>query len=262
MIVPKLPAMIAPSAMTARDLLAGLGVGLDAVLLDRIAGQSALRRLRRGDAILREGETGAIVGHVIEGTLGIVRELEQGRPHILGLLLPGDAFGRPFGGPMPYAVEALTDAVVLCSDRATMAEALNATPAAAEAAITSMLAELDAARAWALALSNPQVAARTASFLAILERRQRRGGSASADDAITLRLPLARRDLARALGVTAESLSRALHRLEKSGLIEVVAPNILRVLGTLAPADVAGSGTEQPDAAPGRAVRRLGGRWT
>ncbi|MFN4129683.1 MAG: Crp/Fnr family transcriptional regulator [Paracoccaceae bacterium] len=217
------------STPSKRDLISRLMPGFSGHILDQIVQAASLTKVRRADILMREGEVVTTFGHVIDGTLGMVRALPHGKPHIMGLLLPGDAFGRIFDGPMPHSVEALTDAVVLNIDRDTYEAALSDMPAAEHALIASMIGDLDAARAWVLVLGSAHVVERVAAFLEILVQRQQTHGAIGQSKPVTLRLPLGRKDLARCLGIRPESLSRAIHRLEKQGIIEIVTANILRV---------------------------------
>lgn len=130
---------------------------------------------------------------------------------------------------MPHSVEALSECTVLEVERETLEAELKANPEAEQAFIVSMFDELNAARAWVLVVSSPHVKVRLAAFLMILRLRQQdRHGPHKAGPA-TLRLPMTRKDLARCLAVRSESLSRAIHSLARSGIIEVVAPDILHV---------------------------------
>lgn len=208
--------------------------------LRRLAGQSRLRRVKRGEILMQAGERSAVMGFVAEGALALVQDLAHGSPHIMGVLLPGDEFGRIFNGPMPHSVESLSDCTVLEVERTTLEAELAANPEAEQAFIVSMLDELKAARAWVLIVSSPQVTERLAAFLLILHMRQRdRDGSPQAGP-VTLRMPMSRKDLARCLGVRSESLSRAVQGLARSGIVEVVAPDILHVPDPDLLAEVAG----------------------
>lgn len=230
--------------MSLTDLLPKLLVGFGPAKYDLLARNAWLSKAGQGDIVMREGEVGKTVCHVIKGTLGMVQTSGEGKAHVIGLLLPGDAFGRIFDGEMPYSVEALTDAVILNIDREVFETALRETPAAEHALIVSMIDELDAARAWALVLSSARVIERIAAFLSILVRRQQPHGGKWPTGPLTLLLPLSRKELARSLGVRAESLSRAIHGLAENGIIEVVSASTLRVLDTEALFEASGGASE------------------
>lgn len=211
------------------DLLARFVSGLGPEAFDRVLQAASLVPVPRDEMLLREGVVATTFGHVIEGALGMVRTATEGKPHLLGLLLPGDCYGRIFDGPMPHSVAALTNALVLTIDREVYELALSEMPSAENALIVSMIDDLDAARAWILVLSSANSVERVAAFLEILVQRQQSHRVTEVSQPVTLRLPLDRKDLARCLGIRPESLSRAIHRLKKQGIIEVVTANIFRV---------------------------------
>lgn len=251
---------IAPSAPRMRGLVAGLVPGCGPEALDRIVRATSLRHVRRGEMLMREGEIAATLGKVVEGTLGMVQAMPQGTPHVLGLLLPGDVFGRVFDGPIPHSVEALTDASVLWIDREIFEDTLRETPAAERALIVSMMDELDAARAWVLILNSPRASGRVAAFLAVLVRRLQPHGLAWPTGPVTLRLPMARKDLARSLGLRPESLSRAIHRLVRAGVVEIVSSAILHVPDPDALIEHAGQDSDAADRPARKSAAMAGGR--
>ncbi|WP_102227063.1 Crp/Fnr family transcriptional regulator [Acidimangrovimonas sediminis] len=189
------------------------------------------RHHERGDVLLSEDEDGGIVGYVIEGLLGMVKQLPDGRRHIIGLLVPSDMFGRAFDGSSGYQIEALADSTVQICDRARFEEIVSRSPEAEHLFLVNVLDELDAAREWVIVLGGQKIVQRLASFLFILCRRKRRADSPDGYDApINLRLVIRRRDLAHYLGSRPESVSRAFHELEDAGLVRMNTPYDIDVL--------------------------------
>lgn len=184
-----------------------------------LASAARRRSLSRGETVLPAGLEVSELGYVLEGTLGMVRILPDGREHIIGILVPHDMYGRLYDGPNGYALTALTDAQTLVFDRAALESVLAGTPELERMFVVSVLDELDAAREWILLLNGTTVVERVASFLLILARRDglRRGDQAGAG--LSVRLPIARADFARCLGIRPESLSRALHKLARQKII-------------------------------------------
>ncbi len=215
--------------VTVPGLLARLLPTFDHDAREHLARTASLCHVHHGEILVHAGEVTPTLGHLIEGTLGMVRAMPQGKPQLMGLLLPGDVFGQIFDGPMPHAIQALTDAVVLSIDRQDYEAALGSMPMAEQALIVSMIDDLDAARAWILILSSARAVERVAAFLEILVQRQHVPGSANPTASVTLRLPLGRKDLARCLGIRPESLSRAIHSLANDGIIEIVTVDIFRI---------------------------------
>lgn len=199
-------------------------------------------RFEPGDILLEEGAESGVIGYVIEGLLGMVKRLPDGRRHIIGLLVPTDMYGRAFDGTSGYQIEALAETVVQTCDRERFEAIVGRSPEAEHLFLVNVLDELDAAREWVIVLGGPKIVQRLASFLFILCRRKRRSDSpGSAEDGpVNLHLTIKRRDLAHYLGARVESLSRAFHELEDNGLIRINAPYDIDVLDLPGLIDAAG----------------------
>jgi CRP/FNR family transcriptional regulator len=195
---------------------------------EALARCTRIRRVAAGEVVVREGSEDGELGYVIDGALGMIRGLPDGREHIVGILVPTDMFGRLFDGPSPHRIEALSQSRLLEFDRHPFEAILRDTPELERQFLVSVLDELDAAREWVLLLNGTGVVERVASFLLILARRQMRPGHAAAGS-FTLQMPMRRADLARCLGVRPESLSRAIHRLAADGIIDIPGADCLAI---------------------------------
>ncbi|MBC7478021.1 MAG: Crp/Fnr family transcriptional regulator [Pseudorhodobacter sp.] len=207
----------------------GHGNGLLEKLLDSLPPDVTARLMEL--AILRDVEPGAIVvergvhsrdiGYVLTGTLAMVQILEDGKKHIVGLLVPTDIYGRIFDGPSSYRIEALTPVRTVSFPRGPLEQVLRENPAAERLFLVHLLDEMDAAREWLLLISGRKVVHRVASFLTILARRS---GFKKVGKSPVVHVPLARKDLAQYLGARTETISRALHELEHKGVLRIVDP--------------------------------------
>lgn len=124
--------------MTALALRAAVrhGNGLLESLLDALAPE--VTELLLSHATLRDADTGEIlvergvhseeIGYVLDGTLAMVQSLEDGKQHIVGLLVPTDIYGRLFDGPSNYRIEALTPARILAFPRGPFEEIVRGNP--------------------------------------------------------------------------------------------------------------------------------------
>lgn len=187
-----------------------------------LMGHAKVRRVAGGTVLLAEGERPEEVGFVLEGMLGMVKRLPDGRAHLVGLIGASDHFGRIFDGPNAYAVESLTDTRFVVLPRDVLEGVLRSEPEAERRMLVHLLDELDAAREWLLLISGTRVIQRVASYLMVLLRRadeRIREGTAP------LHQPLSRHDLAHYLGTSRESISRALRQLAKAGAIRVLKPD-------------------------------------
>jgi CRP/FNR family transcriptional regulator, anaerobic regulatory protein len=190
-----------------------------------------------GEVIVERGVYPDDVGYVLEGTLAMVQVFNDGKKHIVGLLVPTDIYGRIFDGPSNFRIEALSAARILSFPRGPFEQVLRENPDTERLFLVHLLDEMDAAREWLLLISGRKVLNRLASFLMILMRRsqfKRAGG------AVVVHVPLARRDLAHYLGARPETLSRAFHALEGRGILRIIDPYRFAITDEDALAEAAG----------------------
>lgn len=195
------------------------------------------RHVPAGTVLVDIGQTSAEIGYVVDGTLAMTQVLNGGRKHIIGLLVPTDLYGRLFGGPSTYRVEALSDTELYSFDREHFEQVLRRHPEAERLFVIHILDELDAAREWLLLISGRKVIHRAASFLTILARRTRPGNPFHP---VKVRLRLSRKDLAHYLGTRHESLSRAFHQLEDDGILRIIDPYLFEILDLGALVEISG----------------------
>jgi CRP/FNR family transcriptional regulator, nitrogen fixation regulation protein len=132
--------------------------------------------------------------------------LPGGRRSILQFLFAGDGFGYE---PSGYTVQALTDAeVVAAGSKGVVAASKSNSEALFDAAARAfIIAEEQAAYVRRTATE------RTALFLLEMHTRL------AADNRIVL--PMGRRDIADYLGLTVETVSRAMHEFRRAKIIEI-----------------------------------------
>lgn len=188
---------------------------------ERIAQCVEIKSLPKGQVVIEEGVESDELGYVLSGTLGMVKALPDGRTHIIGLLMANDMYGRLFNGPVGFRMEALTDVTLLCFQRAPFEAILCEAPEIERMFLVSILDELDAAREWVLLLNGKKVVERVASFLLFLMRRKLSPPNGRNQGPVEVHLPVRRAAMSHCLGIRPESLSRALHRLARDGLIRM-----------------------------------------
>ena len=238
---------MAEQMTTARALKAAIchGNGLLEKLLDaiqpevreKLLSQATLREVAAGDTVLDCGVRSETVGYVLDGTLAMVQVLEDGKKHIVGMLVPTDIFGRLFNGPSNYRVEALSAAQTLAFPRAFFEQVLRDNPEAERLFLVHLMDEVDAAREWLLLISGRKAVNRLASFLIILMRRSKFKRN---DGHTVVHVPFSRKDLANYLGARPETLSRAFHELEGKGVLQIVDPYHFKITDAEALVDAAG----------------------
>jgi CRP/FNR family transcriptional regulator len=196
---------------------------------NRIARQ---RRVPAGQVIATEDNI--IFANIMEGVVKLTKTLADGRQQIVGLQFPPDFLGRIYAEETSYFAEAATN-VELCAFPKTGFETmLKRYPGLEHRLFENTLDELDSAREWMLLLGRKTAREKVASLLLMIAKRALNVGCDHAPDMNFARftLPLTRADLADYLGLTLETVSRQITKLNTAGVIdlidnrEIVVPNI------------------------------------
>ncbi len=230
-----------PKAVIWSDVISGqlgtLLTSLEPAVRTGLEAHALLHTVAAGTIVSEAGQPSAKICYVVKGTLAMTQVIDDGRKHIIGLLVPTDLHGRLFGGVAAYRVEALSDATLCCFDRIYFEDLMRQNPDIERLFLLHILDELDAAREWLFLISGRKVINRTAALLAILARRMR---PKSHNKAIPVHLPLRRQELAHYLGTTPESLSRSFHELANRGILQIIDPQHFAILDLGALIDISG----------------------
>ena len=190
------------------------------------------RLVSAGEMILHAEDEATFFANIVSGVVKLSKLLDDGRQQVVGLQFPPDFLGRPYRKRYPYFAEAATDVELCVFPRAEFERLLDREPALEKRMFQNTLDELDAAREWMLLLGRKTAAEKVATFLALIARRNPRMACAHmpAPDLITMALPLPRADIADYLGLTIETVSRQLSRLQADGVIDVGSRRTIAVL--------------------------------
>jgi CRP/FNR family cyclic AMP-dependent transcriptional regulator len=176
------------------------------------------RRLRRGQALVLAGDSGARTSLVTQGVVKLCARNADGESTILGLALAGELVGDIAlldGTLQPLDAIAATRCEVLSLSSDALLEALAASPAAA----LELARALARRHRWlcgaATERATSPVPARLAGrLLALVELLgHRRGGAAD------LELPVAQEDLGRLAGMSRESACKTLRSFQRAGVL-------------------------------------------
>jgi CRP/FNR family transcriptional regulator, anaerobic regulatory protein len=184
-----------------------------------LARMARMRSYRAGETVLAEADEIGFVGNVVTGVLRLQKTLPDGRQQIVGLMHPSDMFGRVFSRTSHVAIEAATDAMVCCYNRASFEHLFERFPELEHRMLAAMSRELDAAQDWMLLLATQSVPERLATFLLLLRKKAMASGELG--PAAMVDIPISRRDMAAYLGTTVESISRAVQQMARSGIIQI-----------------------------------------
>jgi|SRR5689334_6329473 len=166
---------------------------------------------RKDEEIYGEDETAEYVYQVVRGAVRTYKLLSDGRRQIGAFHLPGDVFGLESGLTHRLAAEAIHDTTVRLVKRRALEQAAQTDVRVARDlwAITS--GELRHAENHMLLLGRKTAMERVATFLLEMDRRLAATGM--------IALPMCRRDIGDYLGLTLETISRALSELQQQGVL-------------------------------------------
>jgi len=184
------------------------------------------RRFPAGTLLWREGETTGQLVAIRSGRVKVYRLLPGGRAVTLLLFGPDDVFGfLPFldGRAYPAYAQAIDDVTAKVMPRADLLEAIRARPEVALTLFSLLGRRLRDAFDRIESLSTPGVVPRVASALHALLPE-------APTPPVLVDLPVSSAEFAAALGVTPETLSRAISKLVADGVLYRVGPRRLQVL--------------------------------
>ena len=166
---------------------------------------------RKDEEIYGEDEPAEYVYQVIQGAVRTYKLLSDGRRQIGAFLLPGDAFGLESGINHRLAAEAVIDTTVRLVKRRSLEQAAGTDVNVARKLWTMTAGDLRHAEDHMLLLGRKSAMERVANFLLEMDRRLAITGM--------LALPMCRRDIGDYLGLTLETVSRALSQLHDEGVL-------------------------------------------
>ena len=190
---------------------------------------STTSRFGRNQTIFNEGDDARYSYKIVEGGVRLCKVRPDGRRQIAEFLLPGDMFGFEEGDEHSLTAEALCDVVVMRCPRNQVERLSEELPDVRRTLMSLLRRELSAAQEHLVMLGRQTAKERVASFLLLLADRN------DADNGDALDLPMGRQDIADYLGLTIETVCRALTDLKRENVIAI--PNrhqvVIRNVATL-----------------------------
>ena len=195
----------------------GLCAPLDAAALDDMSGESERLCFDQRDAIFRQGDAARHVYTLTEGMARLTRVLPDGRQAVIGFRFAGDILGFTPDAEHAFGAEMLTRGTVCRLDRRRLEQMFRRYPAMERRFLDLCVKELAATQDHILALGRFNAEERVAAFLVSLaEAQERRGHAGPVFD-----LPATRADIGEFLGLTLETVSRAVSSFRKRGWIRL-----------------------------------------
>ncbi|RME65958.1 MAG: Crp/Fnr family transcriptional regulator [Alphaproteobacteria bacterium] len=178
----------------------------------------------RGGEIYAQGEPATAVYKVLGGAVRLSQLLADGRRQVGGFYLAGEMFGFTDAAHHDFTAEALAPTRLMAIRRDALLTRMAREPLLAREMWSFAAAELARAQRHFMVLGRKTACERVASFLLDMARRTGAGNG----DAIVL--VMCRQDIADYLGLTIETVSRMMTRLEQSGLIALPSSRRVRIL--------------------------------
>ncbi|TFV44791.1 helix-turn-helix domain-containing protein [Bradyrhizobium niftali] len=172
---------------------------------------------KKGREIFGEKEPAEFVFQVKQGAVRTYKLLSDGRRQISAFHLAGDIFGLENGAVHRFTAEAVTQTTVRLVRRQSLEAGAETDAVVTRNLITMTTDNLQHAETHMLLLGRKNALERVAAFLLEMDRRMVPGSQMS--------LPMSRRDIADYLGITLETVSRALSRLKAENVIGFVGEN-------------------------------------
>ncbi len=171
-------------------------------------------RYCRGAEIFGEAEPVKYVYQIVEGAVRSYKLLADGRRQISAFHLPGDVFGIENGEVHRFTAEALIDTKVLLLKRQGSEAVVPEDASIVQELLGLMTKNLIHAEDHMLLLGRKSSLERVVAFLIEMDRRLTATG--------VMELPMDRRDVADYLGLTLETVARALSTLKREGVLSFI----------------------------------------
>lgn len=171
----------------------------------------------KGEEIYGEKEPADYVYQVKVGAVRTYKLLSDGRRQIGAFHLIGDIFGLENGSEHRFTAEAIVNTTVRLINRRSLEMVAESDVRVSRNLLSMTTANLQHAENHMLLLGRKTALERVAAFLVEMDRRLA--------VAVVMPLPMSRRDIADYLGMTLETVSRALSRLHELGIIGFIGSN-------------------------------------
>lgn len=174
-------------------------------------------KYNKGTEIYGEAEPADYVYQIIDGAVRSYKLLSDGRRQIGAFHLAGDVFGLENGNVHRFTAEAIVDTTVRLVKRVYLEHVAEEDLIVARSLLNMTTTNLQHAEDHMLLLGRKTSLERVAAFLIEMDRRLTAAG--------VMALPMCRRDIADYLGLTLETVSRALSYLNERKILGFIGQN-------------------------------------
>ncbi|MGH3386522.1 MAG: Crp/Fnr family transcriptional regulator [Nocardioidaceae bacterium] len=194
--------------------------GLDDEAATALKASMKQSRVRRGEVVFREGDSGDRLYVVTEGKVKLGLSSSDGRESLLAILGPGQMFGELSlfdPGPRSATVTAVTDATFATLAHDELVRWLTGRPDVARGLLSQLAGRLRRANDVVADLVFSDVPGRVAKQLLELSARFGR----TADDGIHVHHDLTQEELAKLVGASRETVNKALADFAQRGWVRL-----------------------------------------
>ena len=200
---------------------------LDDARLRVMLGLGGFRRWKKREVLFRAGEPIGAFFKIRSGVVAVSRTLDDGRRQIVAVRAPGDCVGYlDVDGRYAFEGEALTDVAACAFDRRRFDDFAAQHPDLAAAVAEALSAALRQSSEHMLVLGQLRSTERVAHFLTEIEALYRQRHVSTRP----LSLKMSRTEIADYLGLTIETVSRAIGKLKNRNVIGVIGSDEVVVL--------------------------------
>jgi CRP/FNR family transcriptional regulator len=178
---------------------------------------STIRDIAAKGHLFSEGDSRSHVYKLESGCVCLYRILKDGRRQVIEFAFGGDIVGLGSGSLSSCSAQALAETRVTCLPIPTILTAAKSDPRIALGFYEALSHELLAAHAHLQCVGQRGATEKLAAFLVMLSRRNESRGH----PADTIKLTMARVDIADFLGIKTETVSRTLTKMKRQKLIEI-----------------------------------------
>jgi CRP/FNR family transcriptional regulator, cyclic AMP receptor protein len=202
--------------------------GLDDEAADSLRSQLSETRLRRGETLFREGDSGDRLYVVLEGKIKLGRSSPDGRENLMAVLGPGQMFGELSlfdPGPRSLTATAVTDVTMKTLAHDELTGWLTGYPDVARGLLGQLAARLRRTNDVVADLVFSDVPGRVAKALLDLASRFGR----KADDGLHVHHDLTQEELAQLVGASRETVNKALADFANRGWLRLEPRSVVLV---------------------------------
>lgn len=209
------------------------GQGDDVYRLNLTAGDRAeLGRLAQviefktaGSLIFAQGEDAGFLYLLADGLVRTCHTLHNGERQVLAFHWPGDLFGLAEKAKYTTAAETIISSKVYRFPIQTLEQFISSRPTILDGLLVKAVHDLRASQRQIIVMGRYDIPERVAAFLLDCSAHEAYFDAAQN----VLDLPMSRYDIADYLGTSAETVTRAMARLERDGMLRRLAPRKLEL---------------------------------